>query len=173
MDVCFYSESVLLETHPSCQTRRCGLLPIEELNPSVSTTKFPFTRKLGVFWNHLESLKTYQCPCPPQRLWLGYFELLWWLKNKNKQTKKLVYLFLAGNLAYARASVDLTIISLHLAGVLSVLGAINFITTIINMKPPALSMPNTTICVISTNYRCITSILPSPDCWNYHATNWS
>lgn len=97
----------------------------------------------------MESLKTYQCPCPPQRLWLGYFELPWWLKNKN-----LVYLPLARNLAHARASVDLTIFSLYLAGVLSVLGAI--ITTIINMKPPALSQYQTPLFVWSV---LITAIL--------------
>lgn len=37
----------------------------------------------------------------------------------------------------------------------------------------SLSIPNTTICVISTNHSQITSIPPSPDCWNYHATNRS
>lgn len=49
----------------------------------------------------------------------------------------------AGNLAHARAPVDLMIFSLHLADVSSILGAINFITTIINMKALAITQYQT------------------------------
>ena len=45
-----------------------------------------------------------------------------------------VYPPLSGAIAHAGASVDLIIVSLHLAGVSSILGAINFITTVINMR---------------------------------------
>ena len=41
---------------------------------------------------------------------------------------------LARNMAHAGPSVDLAILSLHLAGASSILGAINFITTIINIR---------------------------------------
>lgn len=114
----------------------------------------------------MESLKTYQCPCLPQRLWLGYFELPWWLKNKN-----LIYLPLARNLAHARASVDLTIFSL--LGRCLVSFRCYYHYNYQYETTSSLSIPNTTICVISTNHSQITSIPPSPDCWNYHATNRS
>lgn len=45
-----------------------------------------------------------------------------------------IYPPLSGNVAHAGPAVDLTILSLHLAGVSSLLGAINFTTTIINRR---------------------------------------
>ena len=65
-----------------------------------------------------------------------------------------MYPTLAGNLAHAGTSVDLTIFSLHLVGVSSILGAINFITTIINIKPPA----------ISQYHVCSWAVIPSAHC---------
>lgn len=69
----FTQMSLSLKTatrHPSCQMGRCGLLPVEELHPPTPTTRTPFTPNLGALWTHLESLKTYHCPCPPPRWWL-------------------------------------------------------------------------------------------------------
>jgi len=45
-----------------------------------------------------------------------------------------VYPPLSSNISHAGSSVDLAILSLHLAGASSIIGAINFITTIINMR---------------------------------------
>jgi cytochrome c oxidase subunit 1 len=42
--------------------------------------------------------------------------------------------------AHSGPSVDLAILSLHLAGASSILGAINFITTIVNMRPKGMKM---------------------------------
>nr|ANB44361.1 cytochrome c oxidase subunit I [Tylosurus acus melanotus] len=50
-----------------------------------------------------------------------------------------VYPRMAGNLAQGGASVELTIFSIHFAGVSSILGALNFMNTIITIKPPVMS----------------------------------
>jgi cytochrome c oxidase subunit 1 len=47
---------------------------------------------------------------------------------------------LSGLEGHSGTSVDLVILSLHIAGISSLLGAINFITTIINMRPKKLGM---------------------------------
>ena len=41
---------------------------------------------------------------------------------------------LSGNLSHRGPSVDLSIFSLHIAGISSIIGSINFISTIINIK---------------------------------------
>nr|WOW99140.1 cytochrome c oxidase subunit I [Tropiduchidae sp. 1 WQW-2023a] len=51
-----------------------------------------------------------------------------------------VYPPLSNQTAHSGPSVDLTIFSLHIAGVSSILGAINFISTIMNMRPKGLTM---------------------------------
>uniref|UniRef100_A0AAU8G6A9 Cytochrome c oxidase subunit 1 n=1 Tax=Metaurus sp. 1 YLZ-2024a TaxID=3230283 RepID=A0AAU8G6A9_9HEMI len=51
-----------------------------------------------------------------------------------------VYPPLSGQTAHSGTSVDLTIFSLHIAGVSSIMGAINFISTISNMRPSAMTM---------------------------------
>nr|YP_010990657.1 cytochrome c oxidase subunit I [Paravarcia deceptrix]WOW99101.1 cytochrome c oxidase subunit I [Paravarcia deceptrix] len=51
-----------------------------------------------------------------------------------------VYPPLSGQTAHSGPSVDLTIFSLHIAGVSSILGAINFISTIMNMRSNEMSM---------------------------------
>jgi cytochrome c oxidase subunit 1 len=43
--------------------------------------------------------------------------------------------------------VDLTIFSLHLAGISSILGAINFITTILNMRTSVINLERTPLFV--------------------------
>jgi len=47
---------------------------------------------------------------------------------------------LAGIDAHPGASVDLTIFSLHMAGVSSLLGAINFIVTILCLRQPEITL---------------------------------
>jgi cytochrome c oxidase subunit 1 len=51
-----------------------------------------------------------------------------------------VYPPLSDSTYHAGPSVDLAILSLHLAGASSVLGAINFITTIVNMRAPGMTI---------------------------------
>jgi len=46
---------------------------------------------------------------------------------------------LSGNIAHSGGAVDLTIFSLHIAGISSIAGALNFITTIFNMKSTGLN----------------------------------
>jgi cytochrome c oxidase subunit 1 len=47
---------------------------------------------------------------------------------------------LAGIASHPDASVDLVILSIHLAGASSILGGINFITTILNMRAPGMTL---------------------------------
>ena len=47
---------------------------------------------------------------------------------------------LAGIVSHPDASVDLVILSIHLAGVSSILGGINFIATILNMRAPGMTL---------------------------------
>lgn len=49
-----------------------------------------------------------------------------------------IYPPLSGNIAHSGGAVDLSIFSLHIAGVSSIAGALNFITTIFNMKSQGL-----------------------------------
>lgn len=51
-----------------------------------------------------------------------------------------VYPPLSAGIAHSGASVDLSIFSLHLAGISSILGAVNFITTVINMRSSGMSL---------------------------------
>jgi cytochrome c oxidase subunit 1 len=47
---------------------------------------------------------------------------------------------LSGNTSHPDASVDMVILSIHLAGASSILGGINFIATILNMRAPGMSL---------------------------------
>ena len=48
-----------------------------------------------------------------------------------------VYPPLSSVIGHPNPSVDLAILSLHIAGVSSIAGAVNFITTFLNMRAPA------------------------------------
>ena len=51
-----------------------------------------------------------------------------------------IYPPLSGSTGHPGPSVDLAILSLHIAGASSILGAINFITTILNMRAPGMTL---------------------------------
>lgn len=84
-------------------------------------------------------------------------------------TWRMVYPPLAGNLAQAGASVDLTICLFLLAGVSSILWAINFITTIIHMKPPAITQYQNLICFNFSRFFILIFICP---CCRYYNTTY-
>nr|ALJ93757.1 cytochrome c oxidase subunit I [Megaspilidae sp. SJW-2015]AZL93339.1 cytochrome c oxidase subunit 1 [Megaspilidae sp. ZJUH_2016022] len=67
------------------------------------------------------------------------------INDQGTGTGWTLYPPLTSNLSHAGVSVDLTIFSLHIAGISSIMGSINFLSTLLMMKPSKLNNEQTSL----------------------------